>query len=63
MKIQFDRNYYSSMFNLGIEFWLPKHSHWVTFQITLCLGPWVLEAKFGSKKRFDDIAKLLRGDK
>ena len=63
MKVQFDRNYYSSMFNLGIEFWFPKYAHWVTFQITLGLGPWVFEARFGSKKRFDDITKLLGSDK
>lgn len=60
MKVTFETDSYSRMFNLGIEMWFPNRARsWKRFQVKLMVGPYVLEVTFGSRKIYDKETALL----
>lgn len=63
MKITFHTETYFRIRGLGIECWFPDGSDWRKLQVTIMIGSYTFVLAIGSKKRFDEITKLLRGAK
>lgn len=60
MKVVFETDSYSRMFNLGIELWFPnRRRSWKRLQVKCLFGPYVLEVTFGSRQQYDEQTALL----